>query len=44
MTRRRQDDVIAVVACRILDGRYARGEIDEQDYLERPPRLGEPDL
>ncbi|OLT22364.1 hypothetical protein BJF81_00440 [Ornithinimicrobium sp. CNJ-824] len=30
-------------ARRILDERYARGEIDEQDYLERRRRLDEPD-
>jgi putative membrane protein len=30
-------------ARRILDERYARGEIDEQDYQERRRRLAEPD-
>lgn len=30
-------------ALRILDERYARGEIDEQDYRERRRRLQEPE-
>ncbi|WP_202977061.1 SHOCT domain-containing protein [Ornithinimicrobium flavum] len=30
-------------ARRILDERYARGEIDEEDYRTRRRRLGEPD-
>lgn len=33
----------ASAARRILDERYARGEIDEEDYRTRRRRLGEPD-
>ena len=35
--------IASAQAVDIIDQRYARGEIDEQDYLERRRRLDEPD-
>ena len=33
-------DAVSAAACRILDERLARGEIDEQEYRRRPGGLG----